>query len=234
MPERIPLLLLTSQLCTAEIWAAVAAGLSDAADVRIEPPPERDSIAAMAAALLEAQAGRFALAAHGMGGFIALEMLRQGGDRVVRLALLGTLASADGPDQASRRQGYSNLVEAGRFAEVIEARIPLLFHPDRAGDPALTAIARAMAKATGPGRFLQQQQAIIGRIDSGPHLGRIRCPTLVIGADADRVAPPDTVRELAAGIPEARLAMLEDCGHFMQLEQPAAVTALLRDWLTAA
>jgi pimeloyl-ACP methyl ester carboxylesterase len=114
---------------------------------------------------------------------------------------------------------------------VVEERIPLLFHPDHARDPALTEIARSMARETGPKRFLRQQRAIMGRIDSRPSLGAIRCPTLVVGGDADGVAPPAAVRELADGIPGARLEIIERCGHFMPLEQPAALNALLRAWL---
>ena len=39
------------------------------------------------------------------------------------------------------------------------------------------------------------------------------------------------MEELAAGIPGARLAMVEDCGHYAPVEHPQAVTALMRQWL---
>jgi pimeloyl-ACP methyl ester carboxylesterase len=228
---RQSLVLLPSQLCNGRIWTHQIEALADLADIAAPAPPQQDNMRAMAAAVLDAAPPRFALAAHGMGGFVALEMLRQQPERVQRLALLGTLASADGPAQIARREGYSRLVEAGRFDAIVEQRLPLLFHPDRAADPALIAIARQMAQETGADRFLQQQRAIITRIDSRPHLAAIAIPTLVIGASEDAVAPPAAIRELAQGIPGARLEIIEGCGHFMQLERPAVVTALLRDWL---
>jgi len=228
---RAPLLLLSSQLCDARIWRQQLDDLADLAPVAALPLLEGDSMPAMAAAVLDGAPPRFALAAHGMGGFVALEMLRQQPARITRLALLGTLATADGPAQIARRQGYIRLVEQGRFDEIIEQRLPLLFHPDHGNDPALTAIARSMARDTGAARFLQQQRAIIARIDSRPFLALIRCPTLVVGAREDAVAPPEAVQELASGIPHARLEMIEHCGHFAQLEQPLAVTRLLRAWL---
>jgi pimeloyl-ACP methyl ester carboxylesterase len=36
---------------------------------------------------------------------------------------------------------------------------------------------------------------------------------------------------IAAGIHGSRLAVVEDSGHGLQMEQPQAVTALLRYWL---
>jgi pimeloyl-ACP methyl ester carboxylesterase len=37
---------------------------------------------------------------------------------------------------------------------------------------------------------------------------------------------------MADAIPDARLAVIEHCGHLAPLEQPAATTALMRLWLT--
>jgi pimeloyl-ACP methyl ester carboxylesterase len=31
--------------------------------------------------------------------------------------------------------------------------------------------------------------------------------------------------------PDARLSIVEDCGHMLPLEYPQAATALMRDWM---
>jgi pimeloyl-ACP methyl ester carboxylesterase len=36
--------------------------------------------------------------------------------------------------------------------------------------------------------------------------------------------------EIAASIPNAKLVIVEDCGHMSPVEQPEAVTKALRDW----
>jgi len=36
---------------------------------------------------------------------------------------------------------------------------------------------------------------------------------------------------MAAAIPATQLAVIEDCGHLSTMEQPQALTALLRQWL---
>jgi 3-oxoadipate enol-lactonase len=52
-------------------------------------------------------------------------------------------------------------------------------------------------------------------------LGRIAAPTLVVHGAQDRIIPAENGRVLAAGIPDARLHMLEGCGHLYPTEEPA-------------
>lgn len=49
--------------------------------------------------------------------------------------------------------------------------------------------------------------------DSTAHLGEIRCPTLVASGGRDLAYPPDTVRELVAGLPNARHVEYPNAGH---------------------
>ncbi|MEO7742426.1 MAG: alpha/beta fold hydrolase [Usitatibacter sp.] len=97
--------------------------------------------------------------------------------------------------------------------------------------PELTGTIGGMALAVGKEGFARQQQANIGRVDSRPFLKDIACPTLVIAARQDAIMPLEWLRELAEGIPGARLEIIEECGHMAPLEKPAAVAALLRHWL---
>ncbi len=167
-----------------------------------------------------------------MGGFVAFEIMRQAPHRVERLALLNTLARPDGPEQLARRHDYAELVKAGKFDQVVEERIPILFHPERQQDEAYLKIARAMAHETGADAFMRQQLAIMGRRDSRPSLGAISCPTMVVASDHDAIATIEDAREIVGHIPGARLEIIEDCGHLCTLEKPEAVTELLRGWLT--
>jgi len=54
----------------------------------------------------------------------------------------------------------------------------------------------------------------------------------VLVGDADVATPPDLAREIAAGIPGAKLVVVPDCAHLSTLEQPEAVNAALIEWLT--
>ncbi len=62
-------------------------------------------------------------------------------------------------------------------------------------------------------------------------LHRISVPTLVLGAGADPVTPPEQTNEIARRIPGARVMFLEGQRHFSNVEQPAAFTAALAAFL---
>ena len=225
-----PVVFAAGQLLTNALWAPQSRALEDRPQVYAGNGAD-DTIAGMARRLLELSPKRFDLVAHAMGGFVAFEVLRQAPERVRRTVLLGTLAPADAPAQTERRQGYLKLVEAGRFDEVIEERLPILVHPDRREDEVLIGAVRRMAADTGPERFLRQQRAIMSRIDSRPALPAITCPVLLIMGRQDGIVSLAHQEEMVALIPGAHLEIVEDCGHVSTLEQPEAVNALLKDFL---
>jgi pimeloyl-ACP methyl ester carboxylesterase len=65
-------------------------------------------------------------------------------------------------------------------------------------------------------------------------LGEIQAPTLVMAGREDFQFPPEHQEELAAGIPNARLALIDRAGHNVHDEQPAEVQRLIREFLTDA
>jgi pimeloyl-ACP methyl ester carboxylesterase len=57
-------------------------------------------------------------------------------------------------------------------------------------------------------------------------------PTLILCGREDAITPLARHEEMAASIPDARLVIVEECGHLSTLERPAEVNRALRDWLT--
>lgn len=224
--------LVTGQLLTDAVWGGLPAALSASYDIHFADHGSDNSIAAMAARLLKQAPQRFHLVAHAMGGFIAFEVMRNAPERVRSLVLLSTLASADNAAQTERRMGYIRLVESGRFPEVVEERVPILLSPGRRNDPQLLELVRQMALETGELRFLAQQQAIMGRVDSRPSLASIRCPVLIVRGQEDGITSCEHQADLRNGITGAEFVSLADCGHLMMLEQPEQSQTLLLDWLT--
>lgn len=229
MNDRVPLLLIPGQLSTDLMWLPQAAALADIAAITIADQNRAETIPSIAGSVLEQAPPRFVLAAHGMAGFIAFEMLRRAPDRVLGLALLDTLAPADNAAQTARRQRYLEQVAAGHFVDIVDERIPVVVHPSRIADPAVAGIVRRMAMDTGPARFAAQTRAIMGRPDSRPSLRDIRCATVLVWGRQDGMATHDHQQEMLAGIANARLAILEDTGHFTTLERPGDVARILRE-----
>ena len=65
-------------------------------------------------------------------------------------------------------------------------------------------------------------------------LGEIRVPTLVAAGHDDFLFPPESQALLAAGIPNARLRIIERAGHNPQSERPAETLAAVADFLAVA
>ena len=230
MPQ-VPLLFLPGLLEDADAFEHQFLGLGTRARCSAADLTRSDTVAGLAEdALAQAPADRFALAGHSMGGYVALEMLRRAPQRVERLALLNTHARPDSPESTANRRRLMALAETD-FPGVMAQLAPKLVAPQHLQEEGLIGKMSGMALATGKEAFLRQQCAIIGRADSRPHLGAIRCPTLVLAGRDDAIMPVAWLEELAHGIPGARLEVVEDCGHMSSLEQPGKVTALLAEWL---
>ncbi len=233
MTDRQSLVLLPGLLCDPRLWAHQADSLSDIADVTVADMTRDDSMAGMAKRALDAAPERFALAGLSMGGYVALEVMRQAPDRVTRLALLDTGSRADTREQTTRRRDLIALADRGEFRAVSPRLLPLFVHEDRLDDEDLVADIQAMADAVGKEAFLRQQKAIMNRPDSRPGLPAIACLTLVLCGRQDVLTPPELSEEMASLIPGAELVMIDGCGHLSTMEQPDAVNAAMRSWLTA-
>ncbi len=231
MPERVPLALLPGLLCDGRLWAPQIDALADLAEPRVADFITQSSVGEMAESVLAAMPPRFDLAGLSMGGYVALEILRRAPERVLRLALLDTKADPDTEEQTARRRGLIELAERGEFKGVTPRLLPLLIHQARLEDEALTGVVTAMAEAVGKAAFLRQQQAIMTRPDSRPTLVKVTCPTLVLCGREDALTPVDKHTAMAAGIRDARLVVVEGCGHLSTIERPEAVNEALRAWL---
>ncbi len=230
MNPPVPLLLLPGLLNDARLWTAQVEGLSDVATCVVGDLTEESHMRTLARSVLDRAPERFALAGLSMGGYTALEIMRQEPARVTALALVDTQARPDTPEASQNRREQVRRAETD-FEGIIDTLFPKLVHPQRAQDAALKALFRSMARALGPEVFARQQSAIMSRIDSRPFLPRIACPTLVLCGREDGVTPVALHEEMAAAIPGAHLEVIDECGHLSAVEKPAAVTQALRAWL---
>jgi len=180
---------------------------------------------------------RWAVLGHSFGGHVALEYALRFPDRVSHLVLLDTGGSNRWPQSAADRlagRGYSpkkvKLVRRwfnGEFTP--KEYFPIFmriggaynYHPIlgtlrtlRHGGWHSKIRPEALIFA---GRHLVKGWTVMDR------LGEIRVPTLVVAGREDFVFPPECQRELAAGIPDARLLLVERAGHNPHDERTATV-----------
>jgi pimeloyl-ACP methyl ester carboxylesterase len=68
-------------------------------------------------------------------------------------------------------------------------------------------------------------------VDLSGRLAALRLPTLVITGRDDHFAPPDQAEAVQRLVPGARLAVVDDAGHMLTSEQPAAFNAAVEGFL---
>lgn len=231
MEGAIPVVMVPGLNCSARVYAPQVPALWQFGPVQIADHRRGSSMAAIAAAILRDAPPRFALVGFSMGGYIALEILRQAKERVIKLALLDTAAAADRPDQTEKRQKNIALTREGKAAEREEALWPLLVHESRLNDEAIRSVVKEMHQETGSEVYINQQTAIMGRADSRPMLAELKMETLIVVGDSDQLTPPAAAKEMAELIAGSQLEVLPNCGHMSTLERPDRVTKLLVEWL---
>ena len=161
-----------------------------------------------------------------MGGWLALELARKVPERVLKLCLLNTSAQPDSAEKQQSRIEMMQAVEQGAFQTVAATLADRYVYTKRVKKDVLS-----MFLSVGKQAFLNQQKALLTRQECSSFLPQLTMPTLVIHAQQDKNFSLAVHQELVDKIPNAKLAIIEDCGHMCPMESPQAVTALLRFWL---
>ena len=229
---RLSLILLPGLGSDGALWAEQVADLADIADPVVGDTLHDDTLPAMAARILAAAPQRFALAGLSMGGYLALEIMRQAPDRVRCLALCDTSARADTPEQTAGRNAAIDAAGKYDFAALARTSVGQLVAAaaaEQVRDAVVT-----MSVRVGVAAYVRHQRAIMQRPDSRPLLPSIAVPTLVMVGAEDALTPPPLAEEMAEAIPAATLRIVPAAGHLPPMERPAETTAILRDWLAAA
>ncbi|MEO8103604.1 MAG: alpha/beta hydrolase [Betaproteobacteria bacterium] len=228
--KKLNLLLLPGLLNDARLYQFQVEDLSDLAQSTVGDLTVADTVPELAADVLAHAPQQFALAGLSMGGYVALEIMRQAPERVLGLALLDTSARADTPEATANRRKLMEQAEVN-FQIVLDTLMPKMVHPSRMTYNSIVDTIYSMGHRVGKEVFLRQQRAIMSRIDSRPSLPKINCPTLVLCGREDVITPVDVHEEMVAAIPGAQLIIIEECAHLSAMGQPKQVSEAMRVWL---
>lgn len=226
------LFLLPGLLCDRTVWVHQVAALSGIADVRVADFRGYRSFEDMARSVVREAPARFSVTGHSMGARVAFEVFRQAGERVERLAILDTGIHPVAEGERSKRKAFLETARLQGMKALADMWIPGMVHPAKLSDAEFTGMISDMVQGYTLKEFEGQIEALLNRADLYALVPLIRCPTLVACGRQDAWAPPHQHEEMVSLIPHARLEIIENCGHMSTMEQPEAVSGLLRDWLT--
>jgi len=189
---------------------------------------------------------RWAVLGHSFGGNVALEYALRYPERLSHLILINSGADY----RWVRENAPALLVQRGYSPEIVDSGRRMLngeIEPDEMF-PILMKLGKAYSPHISPWKIphmiltgLQTKLQPSALIFAGTQLlrnwtvmdrlGEIKAPTLVIAGRKDFLYPPEHQQDLAAGIPNARLVLIDKSGHNPHDEQPAEVLRLIRDFL---
>ena len=226
-----PLVLVPGMMCDARLFAPQINALSRDMPVTVVPNTLGERIEEIASAILLGLPQKFTLAGLSMGGIIAMEIIRRAPERVTRIALMDMNPLPETLQSASAYEPLIVGAKAGRFEEMMRA----ILKPDHlAPGPQrlqIMNVVAEMGRSMGPEVFIRQCRALQRRRDQQATLRRIKAPALVLCGEHDGLKPVRRHTFMAELIPYAKLEIIEGAGHLPTLEQPEAVTDVLRAWM---
>jgi 3-oxoadipate enol-lactonase len=190
--------------------------------------------ARMADAVREAANGeKITVLGNGYGGFVALQMAIDQPEVATRLVLADCGAAFSEPG----RQAFRNMaaVSAAKgLSAITDVAMRRLFAADfQEQNPDLMRDRREAFLRTDAGVFQEACEALAS-LDLRPELPQVKVPVLVLVGEHDEATPPPMSHELAAGLPNAQLMLLQGCAHVPQLQEPELFLGAIEGFLQEA
>ncbi len=189
---------------------------------------------------------KWAVLGHSFGGSVALEYALRYPQSLSHLILVNSGAdyrwpSENAPKELEKR-GYSpEMVELTRryFNGLIEPKemFPTLMKLSNAYSPHIKPskiphmLYEGMQTRLRPDAMIFGETQVLKNWNLMDRLHEIKVPVLIMAGNEDFVYPPESQKEMAAEIPNARLELIDRAGHNPHDEQTEQTLHLIRDFL---
>lgn len=167
-----------------------------------------------------------------MGGYVSFAFYRRYPAKVAGLILVATRAHADSPEARNNRLRTIDLVQSNGVEAIVESMLPRMLSPrsfqtrkdivDRAREIMLTSTVEGI---------IGDSLGMKDRPDSTGILNRISVPTLILAGADDQIVPRSETDEMRSQIPGARLVVLPEAGHLLNMEQPEIFNREVREFI---
>jgi 3-oxoadipate enol-lactonase len=169
-----------------------------------------------------------------MGGFVAMRLAVRRPELIKSLILLETSADAEPPENLPRYKLLS-LIARWLSLRVVAGRVmTIMFGRKFLTDPARAADREEMRRrlfANSRAGIYRATNGVITRNAVYDEIAAVHAPTLVIVGEEDVATPPEKARRIHERIANSRLVIIPGAGHSSTMEEPAAVTSAIEEFL---
>lgn len=170
-----------------------------------------------------------------MGGYVALEFIRQFPKSVRALGLLSTRAGADSAEQKEKRHALALKIQKQDQQILANDLLPRLIGKTVLQNKprVLSTLKEILKKDTTVGGVADSLLAMAGRKDFTKFLKHIQCPVLIAAGDEDAVIPASESHNMKKAIDHAVLQIIPFAGHMINLERPRMVNNMLASFVVS-
>ena len=215
------------------LWSAQLEMLSPDINVVVPDYHGCTSLPEMSAAVVQQlPPGDVLLLGFSLGAYIALDIVTRHPQQVERLALISASPFADTKKIAQQRRHLIDAAEQD-YESLLDSMGDFIVFGEGENAAHTRDVLKTMGQELGVAEFCRQQVATMNRSDCTATLDDIRCPSSILCGADDAVTPLDGNQYLADHIPDARIKVLERCGHIVPLEKPVETADFIRSWLSS-
>ena len=160
---------------------------------------------------------------NSMGGQIALNIALTAPERVAGLVLAGSAGLLE--------RGYTNDTPLRPSREYIRKRVEEVFHnPIHATEELVDEVYRIFKVTRNKLRIVRLARTL-KMCNMHDCLPKIDIPVLLIWGREDLITPLSVAETFAERLPNARMVVLDDCGHVPNIEEPEAFNRFSQEFL---
>lgn len=174
----------------------------------------------------------FVLGGISMGGYWAMEYLRQFPKRVQKVLFVSTRPGVDKPEGRQNRLNMAEKVLKDGTEFLTQAMVPGLLGKATLSDkPEVADQIRGWIRETKPEAVALAQRAMADRRDQTDLMPELKAPALIVAGAEDALIPVSESQLMAKTVPGSRLMILERVGHLVPLEDPPSFQKILNGFL---
>jgi pimeloyl-ACP methyl ester carboxylesterase len=165
---------------------------------------------------------------HSMGGTVSLRLTLDHPERVRKAAIVGSPIVGDSLNLLLK-MGSIQWIANTLFRIPAMLRLVVWFVLSGDSKRVQNMIFRDVSRASAESFF--RSIGDLWRTDLRPRIGQVSVPTLGIFGEHDNIVNPNQSKELANGLPHARIQMMSHSRHFPMLDEPELFRETLLDFL---